>query len=174
MKILFSIIITGTLAYLLLKLCLYFYRPFFLSKTFREIEKIYNRLLIAADKELASAVEDFKKWQSGDKVLRTLRTENEMMERINTANKIKAHEEEVHGKFFRLRERFIQDHSKLSESIVAYQRYLEVRLRQRQDAALFANAVTSGTMTFDEMAVASEQTMLVLEKNERKLDVLLS
>jgi hypothetical protein len=39
---------------------------------------------------------------------------------------------------------------------------------------LFANAVTSGAVNFDEMMAAAKETMVVLEENERKLDTLLT
>jgi len=171
-KLLF-IVIAGTLVYFLLKLCLYLYRPFFLSKTFRQIEQMYDNLLTAADKDIGSAAEDFKAWQSGDRVIKTFNSEDEMIERINTAKTAKAHEEELHEKFLRLRERFIGDLKKTSESIEAYRRYLVVKLKQRQEAALFASAVISGAMSFDEMSAAAKATMIVLEENERKLDILL-
>jgi hypothetical protein len=47
-------------------------------------------------------------------------------------------------------------------------------LSHHQDAALFANAVTSGAVTIDEMVTAARETMVILKENERKLDILLS
>ena len=96
------------------------------------------------------------------------------MESVNAAKAAKAHEEEVYGKFLRLKERFIQSPDKLSESIIAYRRYLDVRMKQHQDASLFANAVTSGAISIDEIMAASKETKIVLEENERKLDRLLN
>lgn len=174
MKLLFFIVIAGTLVYLLLKFCLYIYRPFFLSRAFREIDQMYNRLLTAAVKDVGSAVKVLERWQSNDKVVRDLSSEDQIMENINASKTATAREEEVYGKFLRCRERFVQNPSKLSESIVAYRRYLEVRLKQCKDATLFAGAVTSGVMSFDEMMAEKKETMIVLEENERKLDILLA
>lgn len=173
MKLLLLIVIVGILVYLFLKFCLYQYRPFFLSKTFREIEQMYNRLFTAAEKELSSAIERLEKWHSGDKVVRTVHSEEQVMESINAAKAAKAREEKLHEKFLRLRERFIQDPNKLSESIVSYRRYLEVRLKWQQNAAMFGHAVTSGVMSFDEMMAVSKEATIVLEECERKLDILL-
>jgi hypothetical protein len=174
LKVLLSIVGAGIVVYLAAKLCLYIYRPFFLSKAFRDIDEMYSKLLVAVDNDVNSAIDDYRKWQSGDEVLKTMRPEEEITRSVDTAKGAKAHEEEVHEKFLRLRERFIGDPKKLSESIVAYRRYLGVKLKQRQDASLFANAVTSGVVSFDEMMAAAKETMVVLEETERKLDVLLT
>ena len=45
-------------AYLLFKLFLYIYRPFYLSRTFPETERMYTNLIATADRDLAGA-EDF-------------------------------------------------------------------------------------------------------------------
>lgn len=172
MKLLLFIVIAGILVYFFLKFLLRLYRPFFLSRTFLEIDQIYSRLLTAADNDIDSAVENLKKWQSNDRVVRTMCSEDEIMKNIDAAKAAKTHEEELHEKFIRLKERFIGDPSRLSESIVAYRRYLEVKLRQHQDATLFAR--TSGSISFDEMMAAAKETMIVLEENEKKLDVLLA
>jgi hypothetical protein len=174
LKTLLFIIIAGILVYLLLRLCLYLYRPFFLSKTFREIEQTYNRLLTVAEKDVGSAVENFGKWQSGDKVIRTMWTEDEIKESINAAKAARAHEEEVYGKFLRLRERYALNPKQLSESIVAYRRYLQVRFQHYENAMLCESAVTSGAFSFDEMMAARKEAMIILEENERKLDILLT
>lgn len=174
MKVLLFTAGAGIAAYLALKLCLYIYRPLFLSKTFREIDEIYSKLLTAVDNDVASAIEDYSKWQSGDKVLRDMRTEEEITKSLNTAKRTKAHEEEVHEKFLRCRERHIGDPKKLAESIVTYQRYLAAKLKQRQDATLCANAVTSVTVSFEEMMTSAKETMVVLKENEKKLDILLT
>jgi hypothetical protein len=174
LKVLFFILLAGILVYLFLKFFLYLCRPFFLSRTFREIERIYNTLLIAVEKDVGSAVENLEKWRFGDEAVRMVYSENEIMESVNTAKAEKAHEEEVYGKFLRLKERFVLNPNKLTESIVVYRRYLEVRWKQREDAAIFANAVTLGAMSFDEMMAAAQETMIVLEESEGKLDFLLT
>ena len=173
LKLASFIIIAGVLLYLFIKFCLYLYRPFFLSRTFREIEQKYNRLLAAVEKDIASALDDLRQWRSGDAVLKTMSTEERIMERVNIAKQDKAHEEEVHEKFLRLKDCFVLNYEKLAESIVVYRRYLDVRLKRNQDAAMFADAVSLGVMSLDEMMAAGQETMIVLEENERKLDLLL-
>jgi len=103
---------------------------------------MYNKLLTATKNDLVSAVEYLEKWQSGDKVVTTVRSEAEIMEDINTAKNTKTYEEKVYGKFLRCRERYAQDPTKLSDSIVAYRRYLELRSQQYKNARAFANAAT--------------------------------
>jgi len=174
LKVPLFIVIAGISAYLVLKLCLYIYRPFFLSKAFREIDEMYNNLLATLDNDVGSAIDDYSKWRSRNEVVKTFRTEEEIAESVNTAKRAKAHEEEVHEKFLRLRERFIGDPKKLSESIVAYRRYLGVKLKQYQDATVFANAGISGAVSFDEMMAAARETMVILEENEKKMDILLT
>ena len=174
MKLLITFIIGGVIVYFLLKFCLLVYRPFYLARMFREIEQMYDKVLNAAEKDVRSAVANLELWQSGDIVLRMLNSEDKLKENVKDSITTKAHEVEVHEKSLRLRERFILDHSKLSESIIAYRRYLDVRLMQRQDAAVFAKALTTDVMTFDEFVALATKTKIVLEENERKLDALLS
>jgi hypothetical protein len=135
---------------------------------------MYNRLLTALEKDVGSWVETLEEWHSGDEVIRTEHRENEIMESINAAKVAKAHEEELYGKFLRLKERSILDPKKLWESIVAYRRYLRVSLQHHEDAKLCANLVTSGACSFDEMMAARKEIMIILEKDERKLDILLT
>jgi hypothetical protein len=135
---------------------------------------MYNRLLTVAEEDVGSTVETLGKWQSGDKVTMTEHNEDEIMESINAAKAEKAHEEEVYGKFLRLRERYALNPKKLSESIVAYRGYLEDRFQHYQDEMLCASAATSGAFSFDEMMAARKKAMIVLEENERKLDILLT
>ncbi|MGO9136925.1 MAG: hypothetical protein ACLP9S_15875 [Syntrophales bacterium] len=135
---------------------------------------MYYRLLTVAEKDVSSWVETLGKWQSGDKVIRPQYSEDEIMESINVAKAAKAHEEEVYGKFLRLRERYVSSPKKLSESIVAYQGYLEIRFQHYQDEMLSASLVTSGAFSFDEMMAAQKKIMMVLEEHERKLDFLLT
>ena len=174
LKTLLFIVIGGILGYLLFKLCLYLYRPFFLTKTLREMEQKYDRLLTALEKDVGYWVESLEKWQSGDTVVRTSIRENDVMESINAAKAAKAHEEEVYGKYLRLKERFILNPKKLWESIVAYRRYLRVSLQHHEDAMLCASLVTSEACSFDEMMAARKEIMIILEKDERKLDILLT
>lgn len=177
MKSLLLITVAGGVSYFALKLFLCIYRLFFLSKTFQKIEGIYSKLLAGLEKDLNAAIENYSKWQAGDDTLRRFRAEEEILKDVETAKREKAHEEEVHEKFLRARERFSGDRKRLSEAIAAYQRYLSIKVKQRQNASLFAIAVTSEGASlhdFDEMTAAARETMVALEENERKLDILLS
>jgi hypothetical protein len=174
MDLLLKFIIGGCIAYALLKLSLYIYRPFFLSKTFREIDEIYDKLLNATEKDISSATKDLEKWRSGDKVTIDFHTEDELIEILNSAKRVKAHEQEVREKFMRLKERFLSNPAKLSELIVAYKRYLEVRSEQYQEAGQFARALTTGAISFEELLANKRMKTIALEENERKLDTLLN
>jgi len=169
-----SIIVAGIIVYLLLKLGLYLFRPCLLSKLQKDIDRDFKRFMVIVDREIASAIEDFSKWQAGNIALRTMRTEEDLVECVRGYQQAKAHEEEVHGKYLRLRERYVQNPSKLSESLTVYQRYLNLKLKQQQDAPLYASAVTSGDMAFDELMAETKGTIFALEENERKLDFLLA
>ena len=172
-KLLLFIVIAGALLYLLLKFCLYLYRPFFLSKTYRKIDQMYNRLLTNAEKNIEEWIEGMEAWRSNEVAARlTYRSEDEIIEEINNAKEDKAHEEKVYGKFLRCRERFVNNPSKLSGSIVAYQRYLDARLKLIEYPEIFVMAGPSRAMNFDEMMAVKKEAMIVLEENERKLDVL--
>jgi hypothetical protein len=73
-----------------------------------------------------------------------------------------------------LRERFVLNPKKLSASIVAYRRYLQVRSQHHEDAMLCACAVTAGAFSFDDMMAARKKIMIIMKENERKLDILLT
>ena len=173
LKLLLFIVIAGALIYLLFKLFLYLYRPFFLAKTFRKIDQMYNRLLTNADKTIDEWIEGLEAWRSDEVAARiAYHSEDELIKNLNNAKEDKTHEEEVYGKFSRCRERFVNNPSKLSESIVAYQRYLETRLKLIEYPEIFVMAGPSREMNFDEMMAVKKEAMIVLEENERKLDVL--
>ena len=175
LKLLLFIVIAGALIYLLFKLFLYLYRPFFLAKTFRKIDQMYNRLLTNADKTIDEWIEGLEAWRSDEVAARiAYHSEDELIKNLNDAKEDKTHEEEVYGKFLRCRERFVYDPEKLSESIVTYQRYLNVRLKQIVDAPMIAKALEIQVMSFDEMLSQQNETMIVLEESERKLDMLLT
>ena len=140
----------------------------------REIDEMYQRLITAAEKDLRSRINDLEKWHAGDKVITDLNSKDDLVANIKAAEAAKAHEEEVRGKFLRLNERFRQDPRKLSDALSTYRRYLEVRLKQEQDATLFVHAMNCGAMSFDEFTAAARETKIVLEEIERKLDVLLA
>jgi hypothetical protein len=177
LKILLFIIIAGILVYLLLKFCLYLYRPFHISKTFLEIEQKYKRLLTAIEKNLDSWVETLEKYRSGDKIVRTeIGDENEIMKRYHEAKAEKTHEEEMYGKFLRLRERFFYplNPEKLTQSVMLYQRYLKIKLQQRQNASIYGDAIIMGAMSFDEIKALADETKIILDDCEEKIDILLA
>lgn len=174
MNLILSIIIVGVLIYLLLKLCLLIYRPFFLSKTLRNIDEMYNGVLNHTERSIQSALKDLKKWEAGDEYFKVFRGKDNLIESVTDAESAKAHEEEVYAKFLRLKERFVHHPIKLAESIAAYQRYLKVRLAQFHGASLLSSGVTSGAISFDEMVKSRNEIIIILKENERKLDMLLA
>jgi hypothetical protein len=140
----------------------------------QEINKMYESLMVAAEKDLRSRIKDLEMWHAGDKVVSDLSIKEDLVANIKVAEAAKAHEQEVHAKFLRLKERFRQDTERASETILTYRRYLEVRMKQQQDASLFVRAMESGAMSFDEFTAAAKDTKVVLEEIERKLDTLLT
>lgn len=141
---------------------------------------MYNVVLSQTKREVVSASEDLNKWWSDGKIPLIPDHENQLQERIKAAKSAQIHEEEVHKKFLRLKERFIQtrdkrgnpDYIKLADLVTTYQRYLEVRLNQIR---FFANAVILlNTISFEEMVASNNETLIILQENERKLDKLLA
>ena len=174
MKIILLIVIAGIVLYFLLKLCLYLLRPFFLSKALREIDQIYNNTLAYIDKDLNLATENYNNWHKGDAITRCGSTEEEITNRLNYIKKEKEHEKEVYKKFFRLNERFSRNHDKLSESIIAYRKYLGSKARQQVNSDIFVNALTCKAMTVDDFISEGEKAKITLEENEKRLDDLLA
>jgi hypothetical protein len=129
-------------------------------------------------------VENYNKWQSGDRVISTLKSEDELKDRINVVMASKKHAQEVNEKFIRLRERSIGNYKKLADALFWYKRYLSLRLNQFENAAIYSSALTSEGATFDErmtsvneqldefMASANEHR-IAIEESERRLDALL-
>ena len=172
MKPYLIIIILGLVVYFLLKIILLILRPFFLKKFLEEIDTLYNKIKAYAVKDIDTAVENLKKWHAGG-AIRIIRSEEELNQRLKDAQLADEHEKEVYEKFVRLRERFFQNPKKISDSITTCKRYLEVRLKQRQGASLFTDALTSGSITFEAFEAAAKETKIILEENERNLDILL-
>jgi hypothetical protein len=170
------LIVAGVIIYFLLKFFLYLYRPFYLQKILRRIEEKYKQVLTHTEKRLDEAIEELNEWQSDDKHSFPADTKEEALESVNNAKLNKAHEEEMYSKFLRLRERFIHNYSKLWELIIIYQRYLDFRLTHIQDAEIFALGVSSGVVSddlFNDMIAIRNETLIILEESERKLDKLL-
>lgn len=167
-------IIIGVVLYFLSKMALLLLRPFFLAKFLQGIDMLYNKTKAIIAKDVEEAIKNLEKYHAKDKVITTFSSENDLKARIKDAQAADQHEKEVYEKFMRCKERYIQNPKELSNAIVFYKRYLEVKLKQCQDGAIFANAVTSGAMTFEEFEAAAKQTMIILQENERKLDILLS
>jgi len=182
LNILISIIVAGVLIYLLLKFCMHLYRPFYFVKLIKKTEEMYETVLSHTKRDIDSALEHSEKWHSGAKAQRTAYSEEEINERVKAAQVAKAHEEKVYSKFLRLKERYVQkrdtrgnsDYIKIADLIMTYQRYLEVRLNQMENGSLIVNALTSGAISFEEFEASRNDTLIILEENERKLDRLLS
>lgn len=167
------IVIIGIAVYFLLKLALILLRPFFLAKFLEEIDMLYNKIKVITSKDIETTIENLGKWHAQDRVITIHSSEKDLQARIKDAHAADQHEKEVYEKFMRCKERFIQNPKELSNAIVAYKRYLEVKLKQSQEAKLFADVLTSGAMTFEEFEAAAKATMIILQENERKLDILL-
>ena len=173
MNLLLIVVLSGTAIYFLLKIGLYIYRPFLVAKLVRDIQSKYDKLQVMFNKDIELAVENLKQWESGDKVIKLSYRESELKENIIKANASKIHNQKVNEKFIRLRERFIGNPKSLSDAIASYKRYLEVKLQQKQDAFIFTNALTSGAMTFEEFQASANETMILLDECEKRLDILL-
>jgi hypothetical protein len=173
LEILIILVLAGFVIYLLFKLGLYIYRPFFLQKTISNIEAQYNKLLAILNKRIDMEVENYNKWKSGDKVILTLRNEDELKDSIDEAMASKKHEQEVNEKFLRLRERSIGNYKKLGDAIFWYKRYLSLRLNQFENATIYSNTLTGGVVTLDEFMASANEHRIAIEESERRLDALL-
>ena len=174
MKIFLIIVISGFAIYLLLKIVLYIYRPFYLAKLIREIQSKYDNLLIILNKDIELEVGNLKQWESGDDVMRLVyHDSSEFQERITKANDLKLREQNNYEKFIRLRERFVSNYEKLAEAIVTYGRYLDIKLKQDEMATAFSMAGASEVMSFEERLSIATEFKIASEEWERKLDNLL-
>ena len=174
MNILIILVLAGFAIYFLIKVGLLIYRPFYLQKTISNIEAQHNNLLARLKKDIDEAVENYNKWKSGDSVtLMVFHSEDELKDRINEAMASKKHAQEVNEKFIRLRERFIGNYKKLADAIFWYQRYLTLRLKQFENAAIYLGALNSGVVTFDEFVASANEGRIAIEESERRLDALL-
>ena len=181
----FVALIVGALIYFFLKIFLLIYRPFGINRYLRQLEEKYNNLLSMEKKDIDSAIEDLRSWNSGDKKTGIPNYEESTKERLHFAKTSKEHEEEVHRKFLKLRERFISDYPKMGEVIVAYQRYLDLKLTQRQRARLAGMTFGSNAKNleegfearikhWDKIATEALDLKAIIEEAERKLDMLLT
>jgi hypothetical protein len=174
MKIFLIIVIAGFAIYLLLKIALYIYRPFYLATLLREIQSKYDNFMIILNKDIESEVSNLKQWESGDDVMRRLYNDRgQFQERITKANELKLHEQNNYEKFIRLRERFVSNYEKLAEAIVTYGRYLDIKLKQDEMATAFSMAGASESMSFEERFSIATEFKIASEEWERKLDNLL-
>jgi len=151
----------------------YIYRPFLLAKLIRDIQSKYDNLKVLLDKDIEEKFERLKKWESGDKVTRAGSTESEIKESIIAAEEWKTHEQKVNEKFIRLQERFIGNPKKLSETILSYRRYLEVELQDQTRAASITQSFLADAITYDEWISSANETRIIREECERRLDLLL-
>ena len=173
MKILIIVVLSGIVIYFLFKICLYFYRPFLLEKMILELQTQYDQLLIIIDKSTEEAAEQYKNIQSGDRISILANSEDDLKGNLEKEIASKKHIQEVNNKFIRLRERFIGDYKKLSEAIVAYRRFLNMRANQYKNAEIYSRALGIGSMSFDEFIASANEDRIAIEESERRLDVLL-
>ena len=174
MKLLLPILIAGGVLYFLIKIGLFLLRPFFLAKILEEIEQLYTETQAVFVKDLEQAIENSKRWRANDKILRILSSEKDFEARIQDAQAADRYNKDVHEKFIRLKERFIQNPSQLADSIVVYKRYLEMKLTQNREVAVLSQGLTSGALTLNEFESSARETRIILEELERKINVLLS
>lgn len=173
MEMLLIIVLIAMGLYFLTKFALWIYRPFGLAKILCDIQLKYENLLRILEKDVEEAVDGLRKWESGDRVIRGIRNEKELKEEVSNAYERKTHEQRVNEKFIRLRERFADNPKKLSEAIIAYKRYLELKLKHGGNAFSAVSALTSGAISFDEFQSAANEGKIVIEECERRLDLLL-
>jgi hypothetical protein len=171
-KILIILVISGISAYYLFKLGLYIYRPFLLSKLFRNINSEYCNLLVNLDRDINSAVASLEEYKSSYKSPNSDRLA-ELQENIDRAKAFKVHEQTANEKLIRLRERYIDNPKRLSESIVVYSKYLSTKIRQRHESNVFTQALITNAMSIEEFNNSAKETVIILEECERKLDIFL-
>jgi hypothetical protein len=149
-------------------------RPFFVAKFLREIDMLYTNTKLISAKDLDGAIENLRKWRANDRVIRTYSSEEKCQSCIKDAQAADRHEQEVHEKFIRLKERFIQNPKKLADSILNYKIYLEIKLKRHHQIETIVQVVTRGGMTVEESMPIAQKTKIALEEAERRIDVLLS
>ena len=156
------------------RLWMYLYGPNSTTKLAEDNEVKFKRLLDSLDADINSAIDNFNKWEGGDKILAILNSEEDMKRAIHDAHESKKHFIEVKDKYIRLQERFLNNRTKLSETIRHYNRYLCIRIKQRNNAGTYSKLVELGGMTFEEALTKANETRIILNECERKLDVLLN
>lgn len=169
MKIILILVMAGLTLFCVMKIGLYAYRPFFLNKLLREIQTKYDDLIMLYEKELKEATDNLNKYESGDDILIKLGSEDEFRARIKDALQILKELQESNVVFIRLKERFLTNNKMLSESIIAYQRYLELRLNSRKNAHLCTQALASGGIALAEFVAAAKEDKILIEESEKKL-----
>jgi len=174
MKILITLILAGFVIYLIAKICLYIYRPFFISKTLNKMHTQYSKLIAVANKEVERCSNDYEKWKSGDSVLVDMYSEGQCKNAIKGALEWKNHEQEVYEKFIRLRERSAGNYKKLGETISACMTYLNLREKVSQTRVTDMQAFSAGAITFAEFEASTNEGRIMIEEGERRLDVLLN
>lgn len=173
MDLILFILITGMVLYFLTKIVLFLLRPFFLARFIEKIEQLYARTQAILGKDLEQAMEDLKRWHKNETSTKILYSERDLEARIRAAQAAEEHNKDVHDKFIRLQERYIHNSQKLADSILIYRRYLEIKLRQNQEATVLSSGLMLGVTTSSKFESSARETMITLQEIERKIDILL-
>ncbi len=175
MSFLLTCSIAAILIYLFLKFAIHLYKPYLLSKNLEKINKMYERSMGLCTKRSDFLRQDVQPFRIDDTAAPGNEAKETLAEKLQSAETLKAHEQEVHRKFLRLQERFFQDPNKLSEVILIYHRYLSIRLQYEKTISFYPeNRWDDDDADVDETTASSKDLSAILEENERKLDVLLS
>lgn len=163
MTTLIYFVVGGALLYALLKLALSVYRPFYLKKLFLQVEQGYTGIMRGIVNHLEDAEKDLSNYNK-DSII----TFDDLKGRVDVYIFEKKHEEDLHRKYITLKERFINNYRKLAESIVIYQRYLDIKQNQMKMSRIAHN------LDFGSMRSMAMDTKAILDECERKIDFLLA
>ena len=163
------------ITYIIFRVYVYLSRSTTMNKVAKVIQERHAELQILLDNDIQSAKEDLRYWKLGakDKVRRQHASEEELVEAFKNAVEEKHREIKFYEKYFRLRDRFFYDRKKLAEVFVAYERYLHLRIKHITDASYYVQMLDAGSMTFEEVKSAADESRIAIQESERKLDVLL-
>jgi hypothetical protein len=159
--------------YILARIGRYLYKPYALKKIMEDNDNKYEMLLSILRSRIESTVNDLEKWKSGERASFVLSSEDELKKAIGDAHDEKEHFVNVNEKYIRLKERYINDRKTLTEAILSYNRHLQLRLKLNSDAELYTKLLELDGITFDEWIAKGNETKIMIEESERRLDVLL-
>lgn len=174
MQLLIIVIISCVIIYGLSKIGLYLYRPFALDKLIERTQNKYEKLIAIMEKDEAESIEMYKKFKSGDTVSIDFYSEDDFKKRTQAAIDAKNHEKEMRDKMIRLNERYISDINKLVEMAVNFDRYFTVSLQICMDAEYNTNSFMNDSMTFDKWTSAANESRIIKEECQRRIDAMLN